>query len=92
MWRWHQEVPHKQSRIRKGKALSEGCVAGHAFLNQRSDLIIGPGMCSILTSTQARHRAASCSLQWALAVRRREFTAARIVNNLFFAEKSTHEP
>ena len=34
------------------KSLSEGRVAGHAFLNQGSDLIIGPGMYGILASTR----------------------------------------
>ncbi len=37
----------------RAKALSEGRVAGHAFLNQGSDLIIGPGLYSILQSTRA---------------------------------------
>ena len=32
------------------KSLSEGRLAGHAFLNQGSDLIIGPGMYSILAA------------------------------------------
>ena len=34
------------------KSLSEGRAAGHAFLNQGSDLIIGPGMHSLLASAQ----------------------------------------
>ena len=45
------DIPAVQVNPR-AKALSEGRVAGHAFLNQGSDLIIGPGMYSILAQSK----------------------------------------